>query len=54
MAFFTGITGWFSSKKKKKKEEKKEEEKIAWDELNYGKPAQPKNLTPIDIDPWKT
>ncbi len=50
MAFFKSISNWFSSLGKKKKKE----EKVAWDELDYGKPAQPKNLTPIDIDPWKT
>ena len=51
MSFFKSISDWFSSLKKKKN---KKEEKTAWDELDYGKPAQPKNLTPIDIDPWKT
>jgi hypothetical protein len=51
MGFFDSLKSLFS---KKKKEEKKKEEKVAWDALNYGKPAQPTNLTPIDIDPWKT
>jgi hypothetical protein len=53
MGIFSKITGLFSRKKKDKKEEKKKEV-VNWDELNYGKPAQPTNLTPIDIDPWKT
>jgi len=48
MSLLQKIKIWFSSRKKKK------EEKINWNELDYGKPAQPKNLTPIDIDPWKT
>ncbi len=50
MGFFSSISNLFS---KKKKNDKKKEE-VNWDELNYGRPAQPKNLTPIDIDPWKT
>lgn len=52
MGIFSKIADLFS--KKKKDEKKKKEEKIALDELNYGKPAQPTNLTPIDLDPWKT
>lgn len=52
MGFFSFISNLFS--KKKPDEKKNKEEKVAWDELDYGKPAQPKNLTPIDIDPWKT
>ncbi len=52
MGFFDSLKSLFSGKKKK--EEKKKEEKIAWDELDYGKPAQPTNATPIDLDPWKT
>jgi hypothetical protein len=50
MGFFSNL---FSRKKKKEKDEKKKEQ-IDWDSLNYGKPAQPSNLTPIDLDPWKT
>lgn len=50
MGIFSKITGLFSKKKK----DKKKKEEVNWDELDYGKPAQPTNLTPIDIDPWKT
>ncbi|MEZ5690404.1 MAG: hypothetical protein R3D71_01900 [Rickettsiales bacterium] len=53
MSLFTKIKDWFSPSKRKKKKRKKEEE-INWNELDYGKPAKPDNLTPIDIDPWKT
>lgn len=58
MSFFKSFGEWFSSfgkkKKKDKDKDKDKKEEVKWDELNYGKPAQPKNLTPIDLDPWKT
>lgn len=50
MGFFSNL---FSKKKKDKKDERKKET-VDWDSLDYGKPAQPSNLTPIDLDPWKT
>ena len=53
MGFFDSISNLFSRKKKDKKEDKRRTE-VNWDELDYGKPAQPTNLTPIDLDPWKT
>lgn len=47
MSLFTAIANLFGAKRRKQEKE--------WAELNYGKPAQPKNLTPLDPeDPWKT
>ncbi len=56
MGLFSSIKNLFSKKKDKKKEDerRKETQVVDWDNLNYGKPAQPSNLTPIDLDPWKT
>lgn len=56
MGFFSALKSLFSKKKKdeKKDENRKETQVVDWDGLDYGKPAQPSNLTPIDLDPWKT
>jgi len=49
MSIFSAISNWFASLNKKKQQEKK------WAGLDYGKPAQPSNLLPLDPnDPWKT
>jgi hypothetical protein len=47
MSLFSAIANLFSSKKRKQEKE--------WAGLDYGKPAKPTNLTPLDPnDPWKT
>jgi hypothetical protein len=51
MSIFTAIGNFFSTffGSKKKVDDKE------WAGLDYGKPAQPSNLMPLDPnDPWKT
>ncbi len=51
MSFFQSLGNFFGSLfgGKKRKEEKE------WASLNFGKPAKPDNLIPLDPnDPWKT
>lgn len=46
MKFFQFIRNLFRKKKK---------DETNWAELDYGKPAKPDNLMPLDPnDPWKT
>ena len=47
MSLWQRIKDTLSGKRKKQEKE--------WASLNYGKPANPSNLTPLDPnDPWKT
>lgn len=49
MSIFTAIANFFKSIFARKKQEKE------WAGLDYGKPAQPSHLMPLDPnDPWKT
>lgn len=49
MSIFSAVSNFFASLSKRKKQEKE------WAGLNYGKPAQPPHLLPLDPnDPWKT
>jgi hypothetical protein len=49
VALFKAVSDWFASLSKRKKQEKE------WASYDYGKPAKPDNLIPLDPkDPWKT